>query len=48
MDAWWWLRSPGNNDKNAAEVNSNGSLSNYGDVAAAHAVRSVPLKEPEI
>ena len=23
--SWWWLRSPGNNDNNAANVNNNGN-----------------------
>ena len=25
---WWWLRSPGNNQNNAANVNNDGSLNN--------------------
>ena len=32
MDAsWWWLRSPGNNDNNAANVNTDGSLNENGN-----------------
>ena len=28
MYGWWWLRSPGNNQNNAANVNNDGSLNN--------------------
>ena len=28
---WWWLRSPGNNSKNAADVNSDGSVNENGN-----------------
>jgi hypothetical protein len=31
MGSWWWLRSPGNNQNNAAEVNSDGSLNTNGN-----------------
>lgn len=27
----WWLRSPGNNDNNAANVNNNGALNHNGN-----------------
>ena len=28
MYGWWWLRSPGNEQNNAANVNTDGSLNN--------------------
>ena len=28
---WWWLRSPGNNSNNAANVNNDGSLNMNGN-----------------
>ena len=28
---WWWLRSPGNNDNNAANVNNDGNLNMNGN-----------------
>ena len=28
---FWWLRSPGNNDNNAAYVNVNGNVNNNGN-----------------
>ena len=28
---WWWLRSPGNNDDNAANVNNDGNLNMNGN-----------------
>ncbi len=28
---WWWLRSPGNNQNNAANVNTDGSVNRNGD-----------------
>jgi hypothetical protein len=31
--AWWWLRSPGNNSNNAANVNDDGNLNVNGNNA---------------
>ena len=31
INCWWWLRSPGYFSCNVAGVNSDGSISNYGD-----------------
>ena len=28
---WWWLRSPGNNQNNAANVNNDGSINYNGN-----------------
>ncbi len=28
---WWWLRSPGNNSNNAANVNNDGNVNNNGN-----------------
>ena len=28
---WWWLRSPGNNDNNAANVNNDGAVNYNGN-----------------
>jgi len=28
---WWWLRSPGNNSNNAANVNNDGSVNDNGN-----------------
>jgi hypothetical protein len=28
---WWWLRSPGNNDNNAANVNNDGNVNDNGN-----------------
>jgi len=28
---WWWLRSPGNNTNNAANVNNNGNINMNGN-----------------
>jgi len=30
-NCWWWLRSPGNNSNNAANVNNDGSVNNNGN-----------------
>ncbi len=29
--SWWWLRSPGNNQNNAANVNNDGSINYNGN-----------------
>lgn len=30
-NGWWWLRSPGNNSNNAANVNNNGNVNRSGN-----------------
>ncbi|MCR5151133.1 MAG: DUF6273 domain-containing protein [Clostridiales bacterium] len=31
LHCWWWLRSPGNNTNNAANVNNDGDINNNGN-----------------
>ena len=31
LSCWWWLRSPGNNQNNAANVNNDGSVNYNGN-----------------
>lgn len=41
---WWWLRSPGNNQNNAANVNENGNNVNNDNNAVRPALHSSGLK----
>lgn len=31
LNCWWWLRSPGNNQNNAANVNNDGGVNENGN-----------------
>ena len=47
---WWWLRSPGNNSNNAANVNNNGNINQNGNNVNNNqvAVRPASPQQPEI
>ena len=46
---WWWLRSPGNNSNNAANVNNNGNINQNGNNVNNNkvAVRPASPQQPE-
>ena len=47
-ESWWWLRSPGNNQNNAAEVNSDGDINTNGNnVNNENGVRPALPDSPE-